>query len=233
MFNYKHFHAVTKVVVNKLNKIIDLIFYPLPEAKRSNLQHRPIGVGVQGLADVFLLLRLPFESEEAQSVNRLIFETIYHGAIEASIDLAKIEGPYKTFRGSPVSQGLFQFDLWNIERAERGQPLIKISGMSDWDILRSDMEIHGIRNPLLVVPMPTASTSQILGTNESFESYTSNIYYRRVFSGEFIVVNPYLLEDLIKLGLWCDVIKQRIIAANGSFSIWRQRVVHLLINRNR
>lgn len=221
-FDYKKLHAVTKVVAKNLNRVIDLNYYPIPEAQRSNLRHRPIGIGVQGLADTFMLMRLPFESERAQSLNRLIFETLYHAAVEASIELAKVEGPYDTFRGSPASQGLFQFDLWNIEKSERNQPLIELSEMWDWETLRHEMIIYGMRNSLLIAPMPTASTSQILGNNESFEPYTSNIYCRRVLSGEFFVVNPHLLQDLIERGLWCDAIKQRLIAANGSIQQIRE-----------
>lgn len=215
-FDYQRLHDVSKVVTRNLNKVIDRNFYPIPEAKRSNLRHRPIGIGVQGLADVFMLMRLPYESEGAKSVNRMIFETIYHAAVEASVELATIEGPYETFRGSPSSEGLLQFDLWNMERVEKGQNVIELSGLWDWSKLKRDVVTHGMRNSLLIAPMPTASTSQILGNNESFEPYTSNIYYRRVLSGEFFVVNPHLLDDLIKRGLWSDNIKQRLIAANGS-----------------
>lgn len=215
-FNYQQLHDVATVVTRNLNKVIDRSYYPIPEAKVSNLRHRPIGVGVQGLADAFMLMRLAFDSEEAQLMNRLIFETIYHAAVEASVELAKVEGPYATFKGSPASEGKFQFDLWNEEKAEKGQPLVELSGMWDWDSLRRDVKVFGMRNSLLVAPMPTASTSQILGNNESFEPYTSNIYCRRVLSGEFFVVNPHLLSNLIERGLWCDVMKQKLIAANGS-----------------
>lgn len=214
--DYNELHRVAKVVTKNLNKVIDRNFYPIEEAERSNFRHRPIGIGVQGLADAFMLLRLPYESIEAQNVNKLVFETIYHAAVEASIELAKMEGPYETFKGSPASEGLFQFDLWSMEQAEKGQKLVELSGLWDWDKLRKDVQIYGMRNSLLVAPMPTASTSQILGNNESFEPYTSNIYCRRVLSGEFFVVNPHLLRDLIQRGLWCDNVKQRLIAANGS-----------------
>jgi ribonucleoside-diphosphate reductase alpha chain len=171
------------------------------------LRHRPIGLGVQGLADAFILLRLPFESEEAKQLNKEIFETIYFAAMTASKDLAIQDGAYETFKGSPLSQGKFQFDLWNEKPA---------STRWDWDNLRLDVMNHGVRNSLLVAPMPTASTSQILGNNECFEPYTSNIYTRRVLSGEFVIVNKHLLRDLVNLGLWNNSIKDKIITANGS-----------------
>ncbi|RYE22103.1 MAG: ribonucleoside-diphosphate reductase subunit alpha, partial [Sphingobacteriaceae bacterium] len=188
------------------NKIIDNNFYPVPEAERSNLRHRPIGLGIQGLADVFICMKLPFESDLAKMLNKNIFETIYFSAMTASKDLAKIEGAYETFPGSPLSKGKFQFDLWNV------QP----SGMWDWDSLRTEVMETGVRNSLLVAPMPTASTSQILGNNECFEPYTSNIYTRRVLSGEFVIVNKHLLKDLVALNLWTPAMKNKIIAANGS-----------------
>jgi ribonucleoside-diphosphate reductase alpha subunit len=189
-----------------LNKVIDGNYYPIPETKRSNERHRPIGLGVQGLADVFMMLGLPFESDMAKLLNKNIFETIYFAAMTSSCELAKKDGAYETFKGSPLSEGKFQFDLWNVEPGER----------YDWDALRKEVMEHGVRNSLLLAPMPTASTSQILGNNECFEPYTSNIYNRRVLSGEFAVVNKHLLKDLGKLNLWNDNMKQRIIAANGS-----------------
>lgn len=206
-FDYDKLYEVSYQVTINLNKVIDYNHYPVVEAERSNMRHRPIGLGVQGLADVFILMRLPFESDEAKEVNKLIFETIYFAAMTASKDLAIKEGAYETFQGSPLSQGLFQFDLWNEETA---------SSRYDWSTLRKEVMEHGVRNSLLLAPMPTASTSQILGNNECFEPYTSNIYTRRVLSGEFIVVNKHLLKDLVQLGLWDDDMKNRIIKANGS-----------------
>ncbi|MCF1716772.1 ribonucleoside-diphosphate reductase subunit alpha [Flavihumibacter sp. RY-1] len=205
-FDFDKLYEVTYQVTLNLNKVIDVNYYPVEEAKRSNLRHRPIGLGVQGLADVFILLRLPFESELAAMLNRNIFETIYFAAMTASKDLAKEQGAYETFHGSPLSKGQFQFDLWKV------QP----SGRHDWETLRNEVIEHGVRNSLLVAPMPTASTSQILGNNECFEPYTSNIYSRRVLSGEFVIVNKHLLKDLVALGLWDNDMKNRIIAANGS-----------------
>ncbi|EKJ88392.1 ribonucleotide reductase, barrel domain protein [Leptospira meyeri serovar Hardjo str. Went 5] len=189
-----------------LNRIIDENYYPVPEAKNSNLKHRPIGIGVQGLADVFILLRMAYESEAAKKLNIQIFETIYFAAMTASKDIAKEEGAYPSFPGSPLSQGIFQFDLWNV----------KPTGRWDFESLRKEVVQYGTRNSLLVAPMPTASTSQILGNNECFEPYTSNIYSRRVLSGEFIIVNKHLLHDLIELGLWNSEMKNQIIAAGGS-----------------
>ncbi|SPO00498.1 probable ribonucleoside-diphosphate reductase large chain (un-24) [Cephalotrichum gorgonifer] len=205
-YDFEKLHEVTKVVVRNLNKIIEVNHYPVIEARNSNMRHRPIGVGVQGLADAFLALRMPFESPEAQQLNKQIFETIYHGALEASMELAKVHGPYSTYEGSPVSQGILQYDMWNV----------KPSDLWDWDTLKQQIKQHGVRNSLLLAPMPTASTSQILGNNECFEPYTSNIYQRRVLAGEFQVVNPWLLRDLVELGLWSDGMKNRIIADNGS-----------------
>jgi ribonucleoside-diphosphate reductase alpha chain len=205
-FDFEKLFEVTYQVTLNLNKVIDINYYPVEEAKRSNLRHRPIGLGVQGLADVFILLRLPFESELAAMLNRNIFETIYFAAMTASKDLAKQQGAYETFQGSPLSKGQFQFDLWKVEP----------SGRHDWETLRNEVIEHGVRNSLLVAPMPTASTSQILGNNECFEPYTSNIYSRRVLSGEFVIVNKHLLKDLVALGLWDNDMKNRIIAANGS-----------------
>lgn len=197
---------VTYQVTKNLNKIIDGNYYPVEEARRSNLRHRPIGIGIQGLADVFILLRLPFESELARLLNKNIFETIYFAAMTASKDLAKEQGPYQTFDGSPVSKGIFQFDMWDVIPGDRW----------NWDALKEEVKKFGVRNSLLIAPMPTASTSQILGNNECFEPYTSNIYTRRVLSGEFIIVNKHLLKDLIELGLWNNDMKNQIIASNGS-----------------
>jgi ribonucleoside-diphosphate reductase alpha subunit len=206
-FDHHKLYEVTKVVTRNLNKIIDVNYYPVPEAERSNKRHRPIGIGVQGLADTFLMLRMPFESEEARKLNEEIFETIYFAAVTASMELAKQYGPYETFKGSPMSKGIFQFDMWGVEPK---------SGRWDWASLKKEVKQYGVRNSLLIAPMPTASTSQILGNNESFEPYTSNIYTRRVLSGEFIVVNKHLLKDLVKLGLWNENMKNKLIAENGS-----------------
>ncbi|MFD3393196.1 ribonucleoside-diphosphate reductase subunit alpha [Aquirufa sp. OSTEICH-129V] len=206
-FDHQRLYEVTKVATRNLNKVIDVNYYPVPEARNSNLRHRPIGLGVQGLADVFIMLRMPFESEEAQQLNKDIFETIYFAAMETSMELAKVEGPYSTWEGSPISKGVFQFDMWNVTPS---------SGNWDWETLRRDVVEHGVRNSLLVAPMPTASTSQILGNNECFEPYTSNIYARRVLSGEFAIVNKHLLKDLIKLNLWNETMKNKLISANGS-----------------
>lgn len=207
VFDHHKLYEVTYQVTLNLNKIIDHNYYPVDEARNSNLRHRPIGLGVQGLADAFILLRMPFESDQAQQLNKEIFETIYFAAMTASKDLAIKEGAYETFKGSPLSQGKFQFDLWDVKPA---------SERWDWENLRLDVMNHGVRNSLLVAPMPTASTSQILGNNECFEPYTSNIYTRRVLSGEFIVVNKHLLKDLVNLGLWDNDMKNKIISANGS-----------------
>ncbi|MCG3166257.1 MAG: Ribonucleoside-diphosphate reductase 1 subunit alpha [Bacteroidia bacterium] len=205
-FDHQKLFEVTYVITKNLNKIIDRNFYPVEEARRSNMRHRPIGIGVQGLADAFILLRMPFDSNEAKKLNKEIHETIYYAAMTASKDLAKIDGPYESFAGSPVSQGIFQFDMWGVTPSSRWE----------WDILKDEVKKHGVRNSLLLAPMPTASTSQILGNNECFEPYTSNIYTRRVLSGEFIVVNKHLLKDLVNLGLWNDGLKNDLIAANGS-----------------
>lgn len=205
-FNFEKLYDVTYHVTQNLNKIIDGNYYPVEEARNSNMRHRPIGLGVQGLADVFILMRLPFESDMAKLLNKNIFETIYFAAMTASKDLAKKFGAYETFAGSPLSQGKFQFDLWNVKPSDR----------YDWESLRAEVMQFGARNSLLVAPMPTASTSQILGNNECFEPYTSNIYTRRVLSGEFIIVNKHLLRDLAELGLWNNTMKNKIIAANGS-----------------
>lgn len=206
-FDHQKLYDITYVVTKNLNKVIDINYYPVPEARNSNMRHRPIGLGIQGLADVFIMLKMPFESEEAKGLNKDIFETIYFAAMTASKDLSIVEGPYETFKGSPVSKGIFQFDMWGVTPS---------SGRWDWDSLKKEVKKHGVRNSLLVAPMPTASTSQILGNNECFEPYTSNIYSRRVLSGDFIVVNKHLLKDLIKLGLWDDGMKNKLMTANGS-----------------
>ncbi len=206
-FDFDKLKQVTRVATRNLNKIIDVNYYPVETARRSNLSHRPIGLGVQGLADTFILLGLSFESEEAKELNRQIFETLYFAALETSMELAKDLGPYSSYEGSPVSKGILQFDMW-----DGVQP----SGLHDWDSLRADIAKHGVRNSLLVAPMPTASTSQILGNNECFEPYTSNIYTRRVLSGEFVVVNQHLLSDLTAMGLWSPALKNHMVAANGS-----------------
>jgi ribonucleoside-diphosphate reductase alpha chain len=206
-FDHDKLYEVTYQATLNLNKIIDRNYYPVKEAEYSNLRHRPIGLGVQGLADTFIQLRLPFESEGAKQLNKDIFETIYFAAMTASKDLAIKDGAYETFKGSPLSKGKFQFDLWDVKPE---------SGRWDWENLRLDVMNHGVRNSLLVAPMPTASTSQILGNNECFEPYTSNIYTRRVLSGEFIIVNKFLLRDLVSLGLWNNGMKDKIITANGS-----------------
>lgn len=205
-YNFDQLHAITKVVTRNLNKIIDLNHYPLPETQRSNSRHRPIGIGIQGLADAFLLMRLPFESIEAQQLNREMAETMYHAALEASCELAEQNGAYETFAGSPASQGVLQFDMWQVTPGPRW----------DWAGLKARIQQHGLRNSLLLAPMPTASTSQILGNNECFEPYTSNLYTRRVLSGEFTIVNKHLVRDLIARGLWSDRMRHRIMAANGS-----------------
>lgn len=206
-YDFQALYDVTYVATKNLNKVIDVNYYPVEEAKNSNMRHRPIGLGVQGLADAFILMRMPFDSPEARKLNKDIFETIYFAAMTASKDLAKVEGPYQTFKGSPVSKGIFQYDMWGVTPD---------SGLWDWDNLKKEVKKHGVRNSLLVAPMPTASTSQILGNNECFEPYTSNIYTRRTLSGEFIIVNKHLMKDLIELGLWNDNMKNKLIAAKGS-----------------
>jgi ribonucleoside-diphosphate reductase alpha chain len=208
-FDHKLLFDVTKRVTRNLNKVIDRNYYPVVEAQNSNMRHRPVGLGVQGLADAFIMLRLPFTSDEAKKLNQEIFETLYFAAVTASMEMAKEEGPYSTFKGSPISQGEFQHNLWGLKDEE-------LSGRWDWASLRKEVMENGVRNSLLVAPMPTASTSQILGNNEAFEPYTSNIYTRRVLSGEFIVVNKHLLEDLVKLGLWNEDLKQELMRHNGS-----------------
>jgi ribonucleoside-diphosphate reductase alpha chain len=208
-FDHKELFRITKRVTKNLNKVIDRNYYPVKEAENSNFRHRPIGLGVQGLADAFIQLRMPFTSDEAKKLNQEIFETLYFAAVTASMEMAKEEGPYESYKGSPISQGEFQYNLWGIKDEE-------LSGRWDWAKLRKEVKKNGVRNSLLVAPMPTASTSQILGNNECFEPYTSNIYTRRVLSGEFIVVNKHLLEDLTKLGLWDENLKQELMRANGS-----------------
>lgn len=208
-FDHKELFRVTKRVTRNLNKVIDRNYYPVPEAQNSNMRHRPIGLGVQGLADAFILLRLPFTSDEAKTLNKEIFETLYFAALTASNELAKEQGTYASYPGSPVSEGVFQHNMWGVKDEE-------LSGRWDWAKLRKDILKNGVRNSLLLAPMPTASTSQILGNNEAFEPYTSNIYTRRVLSGEFIVVNKYLLEDLIERGLWNESMKEELMRHNGS-----------------
>ncbi|MFQ6601178.1 ribonucleoside-diphosphate reductase subunit alpha [Flavobacterium sp. C3NV] len=208
-FDHEALYNVTKRVTRNLNKVIDRNYYPVKEAENSNLRHRPVGLGVQGLADAFIMLRMPFTSDEAKALNQEIFETLYFAAVTASMEMAKEEGPYSTFAGSPMSQGEFQYNMWGMKDEE-------LSGRWDWASLRKEVMEHGVRNSLLVAPMPTASTSQILGNNEAFEPYTSNIYTRRVLSGEFIVVNKHLLHDLVDRGLWNETLKQEIMRHNGS-----------------
>ena len=208
-FDHKALYDVTVRVTKNLNRVIDRNYYPIIEAENSNFRHRPVGLGVQGLADAFIMLRLPFTSEQAKQLNQEIFETIYFAAVSASVEEAKVDGPYETYKGSPISQGEFQHNLWGIKDEE-------LSGRWDWGALRKKVKKHGVRNSLLVAPMPTASTSQILGNNECFEPYTSNIYTRRVLSGEFIVVNKHLLEDLVERGLWNEDMKQELMRNNGS-----------------
>ena len=206
-YDHQKLYEITKVITKNLNKVIDVNYYPVEEARNSNMRHRPIGIGVQGLADTFILMRHAFDSPEAKQLNAEIFETIYFAAMESSMEIAQKEGPYKTYEGSPVSKGIFQFDMWGV---------VPSSKRWDWTKLKREVKKHGVRNSLLLAPMPTASTSQILGNNECFEPYTSNIYTRRVLSGEFIVVNKHLLKDLIKLKLWDENMKDTLMAANGS-----------------
>lgn len=205
-FDHNKLFDVAYQLTKNLNKVIDVNYYPVEEARNSNMRHRPVGIGVQGLADAFILMRFPFDSADAKQLNSEIFETIYYAAVTASKDLAKIEGPYSTFKGSPMSKGTFQFDMWGVTPSNRWE----------WDILKEEVKEHGVRNSLLMAPMPTASTAQILGNNECFEPYTSNVYTRRVLSGEFIIVNKHLLKDLVKLGLWNSEMKNTLMASNGS-----------------
>ena len=208
-FDHQKLFDVTKKVTRNLDTVIDRNYYPVKEAENSNMRHRPIGLGIQGLADAFIQLRLPFTCDEAKQLNQDIFETMYFAAVTSSMEIAKAKEPYSSFKGSPMSEGEFQFNMWGVKEED-------LSGRWDWKKLRKDVKKHGVRNSLLVAPMPTASTSQILGNNEAFEPYTSNIYTRRVLSGEFIVVNKHLLEDLVKLGLWNNNMKEEIMRANGS-----------------
>ncbi|WP_298285331.1 ribonucleoside-diphosphate reductase subunit alpha [uncultured Lutibacter sp.] len=208
-FNHQRLFEVTKKITRNLDTVIDRNYYPVKEAENSNFRHRPIGLGIQGLADAFIMLRMPFTSDEAKKLNEEIFETIYFAAVTSSMEIAKAKEPYSTYEGSPISQGEFQFNMWGISEDD-------LSGRWDWKALRKNVKENGVRNSLLVAPMPTASTSQILGNNEAFEPYTSNIYTRRVLSGEFIVVNKHLLEDLVELGLWNNEMKESIMRANGS-----------------
>ena len=206
-FNFDKLHEITKVVTYNLNRIIDVNYYPTEKTERSNKRHRPIGIGVQGLADVFMMMNYTFSCEQAKELNRHIFETIYHGALEQSYEIAVKEGAYSTFQGSPASQGILQFDMWGVKPG---------NDRYDWDALKAKIMEHGLRNSLLVAPMPTASTSQILGYNECIEPITSNIYSRRTLAGEFIMANKYLMNELIQLDLWNEKIKKNIIANNGS-----------------
>ena len=205
-FDHDKLFEVTYQLTINLNRIIDGNYYPVPETRNSNMRHRPIGIGVQGLADAFILMRFPFDSAEARKLNKEVFETIYYAACTASKDLAKIDGPYQTFAGSPASKGILQFDMWNVQPTSRWE----------WDVLKEEIKEFGMRNSLLLAPMPTASTAQILGNNECFEPYTSNIYTRRVLAGEYIIVNKHLLKDLVNLGIWNEDLKNKVIAANGS-----------------
>jgi len=216
-FDHQKLYEITYTVTRNLNKVIDVNYYPVEEARRSNMRHRPIGIGVQGLADVFILMRHPFESPEARQLNREIFETLYFASMSASCDMAREEGAYESYAGSPLSRGMFQFDLWGVTPSTRW----------DWDELRARVAQYGARNSLLLAPMPTASTSQILGNNECFEPYTSNIYSRRVLSGEFVVVNKHLLHDLVNEGLWNLALKDKIVAANGSVQNIKEIPEHL------
>src|SRR5690349_14642764 len=206
-FDHNRLYEITKVITRNLNKVIDVNYYPVEEARNSNMRHRPIGIGVQGLADAFILMRMPFDSDEARSMNEDIFETIYYGAMEASMELAKENGPYESYKGSPVSKGIFQFDMWGVTPK---------SGRWNWEQLKQEVKKNGVRISLLLAPMPTASTSQILGNNECFEPYTSNVYTRRTLSGEFIIANKHLMKDLIEIGLWTETMRQKLIATNGS-----------------
>lgn len=205
-FDHDKLFEVTYQLTINLNKIIDGNYYPVPETRNSNMRHRPIGIGVQGLADAFILMRFPFDGEEAKKLNKEVFETIYYAACTASKDLAKVDGAYQTFAGSPASKGILQFDMWNVQPSNRWE----------WDVLKEEIKQFGMRNSLLLAPMPTASTAQILGNNECFEPYTSNIYTRRVLAGEYIIVNKHLLKDLVNLGIWNEDLKNKVIAANGS-----------------
>lgn len=205
-YDFKKLKEITKIVAKNLDKIIDINYYPVPQAKTSNFRHRPIGIGIQGLADAFILMRYPFESEEAALLNRQIFETIYYGALEASCEIAQQKGPYETYEGSPISKGILQYDMWNVTPTD----------LWNWAELKEKIAKYGVRNSLTTAPMPTASTAQILGNNESMEPYTSNVYTRRVLSGEFRVVNQHLLKDLTDINMWNDEIQNQLIANYGS-----------------
>jgi ribonucleoside-diphosphate reductase alpha subunit len=207
-FDFEKLHEVTKTVTKNLNRVIDRNFYPVETARRSNMKHRPIGLGVQGLADVFILCGLPFDCEDSRTLNAYIFETMYHAALEASSELAEVDGSYESFGGSPASQGILQPDMW--------EGVAKFSGRYDWDAMRERVKTKGLRNSLLMAPMPTASTAQILGNNECFEPYTTNIYLRRTLAGEFVVVNKHLVEDLKRVGLWSKEMKDLMVKAGGS-----------------
>merc|ERR1719356_1390909 len=220
-FDYEKLVEITKVVTRNLNQVIDVNYYPVKEAKTSNMRHRPIGIGVQGLADVFMLLRIAFDSDKARELNHKIFEAIYFGALSASCEMAERDGPYQTYEGSPMSEGKLQQDLWK-EFGSEQKDEYGDSECFDWTELRAKIAKHGVRNSLLVAPMPTASTSQILGNNECFEPYTSNVYVRRTLAGEFIVINKHLLNDMISRGLWTEQMKQMLIANNGSVQNLRQ-----------
>ena len=209
-FNYEKLREVVKVAIRNLNRVIDINYYPTQETRNSNMRHRPVGLGVQGLADVFAMMRVPWESDKATELNQRIFEHIYYAAVESSCEIAEKEGPYSTYIGSPMSEGKFQYDMWGVK------PLTDIDNSLDWSGLKHMVNKHGVRNSLLMAPMPTASTSQILGFNECIEPFTSNIYTRRTLAGEFIIVNKHLMKDLEKLDLWNENMKQQIIARNGS-----------------
>jgi ribonucleoside-diphosphate reductase alpha subunit len=230
-FDHEALHRATKVVTRNLNKIIDVNSYPVPGAEKSNRSHRPIGIGVSGLADAFLRLGLPFASEEAKRLNEAIFETLYHAALEASAELAEEQGHYDTFEGSPASQGLLQYHLWGVQDEETPShnsdpthfprqvyaPAVQNKGY-DWKSLRQRIQTTGLRNSLLLAPMPTASTSQILGVNECFEPFSSNLYVRRVKAGEFIMANPHLLADLTDRGLWTPAVRNQLMRDGGSIA---------------
>merc|ERR1712129_63812 len=219
-FDFKKLVEITQVVTRNLDRVIDVNYYPVAEAKVSNMRHRPIGIGVQGLADVFMKLRMPFDSKEAQELNKNIFEAIYFGALTASNEIAKKVGTYKTYKGSPLSEGKIQFDLWNEftmdDKAKSTEKVTLNEELFDWQGLRAKLKEFGVRNSLLTAPMPTASTSQILGNNECFEPYTSNVYIRRTLAGEFVCINQHLLHDLVKLGIWNQCLKGKLITNNGS-----------------
>jgi glutaredoxin len=215
-FNFQKLYEVTKIITRNLNRVIDLNYYPTDCTRNSNFKNRPMGIGVQGLADVFLTMKIPFESEEAQELNRNIFETIYYSSLETSMELALEEGVYSSYEGSPISEGKFQFDLWNKYRNTKDNYQFKLSGKWDFEALRNKIKENGVRNSLLTAPMPTASTSQILGNNEAFEPYTSNIYTRRTLAGEFPIINKHLVKDLINCNLWTGNIKEKILFYKGS-----------------